>query len=654
MKVNSVPEGFDKVLQFNVYMKNGEQRDRRTDLLYTVKDEYEQSRPVRDSRDRGTVDPRTYRESSRDRQTDELTPDEVGDIRSFLNRVRSEPGEEDTRRSRDPQFANQVEETMFKPRDRDRTNEFGERTQEKTPQAPAGIKKARDSPETEGYFLRDDQEGPLQRPIEPSAESRSRLEYDQIDRMNREPQGQSDKRDDGRYLEIFVRPKRGQEKLVYREDGEPAEVIHRFTPKKNYDRYNQEPEERIDTRVYPEDRDYRKEYRNPELRVPESSHKKYAPRYEEDERPYPGSATKQRTAPQPGYDQDYPPVENNRRPSQYNQERPRTEESEVYPMHRVDPEEAYGKQSRMSGIKFYPSQEDDQPKASYQPRNKPLYPAEEFSRPERSSRGRYPDDLVEDKRESYYEPMEDQERRKYQQRQKELIQALYDEKNALKELVDRLCNRLDNDEPNSKPQYQVEVRPREEYVDVPRRKSKSPTPRPEWQDGPYKNTPERDDMLSKQRRKSPFDVDRNRGKTEWEINEPYLKQYEKLGRTPERKRRSEQYDEPSPTYNERHRTPNRYDRTAPPKIQTYSPVRESPKAGDEFCGLCDVYLDKDSYKRDRAALTSPKRPEPRHQSQYRDSKGQSEPATYFVQGRIIGKLDRPAYIRDLFQPSHLA
>lgn len=652
MKVNSVPEGFDKVLQFNVYMKNGEQRDPRTDIRYTVKDDYKNPRPVRDSHDRLIGEPRGNRNISRDRPIEELTPDDVGDIRSFLNRVKSDAGDDDIRRSKDQPHFNTVEESMFKPRDRDRLNEYGERTQEKTPQGPMPQKKVRGSPENEEYFLREASQRPDNRPSELSADDIYQQDHEDAENISREPQEHAERRDDGRYLEIFVRPKGGQERLVYREDGEPAEVVHRFTPKKNYDRYNQEPDQISDQKSYPDEQNYRKEFRNPELRMPQSNHKKYVPKYEE-EKPYLGSTNKKRSVPKSDYEQDHQPAAYDRKPVKYSQEKPRLEEPEIYPMHRIDPDEAYARNSRVSNPKYYPTTDEPQQISAYQPRPKTLYPVEAYDRPEKNTRGRYPDDLVDDQPENDYEPMDEQERRKYQLRQKELIQALYDEKNALKELVDRLCTRLDNDEANQQPEYEVEVRPREEYVNVPPRKSKSPSPRPYWQDGPYKNAPERGDALSKQRRKSPFDVDPSRGKTEWEVKEPYLKQYDKLGRTPERKSRVEPYDEPSPNYNERPRTPNRHERTAPSKIQTYSPVRESPKAGDEFCGLCDVYVDKEKYKRDKAANTSPKQSQPRNQSQYREPRANNGPSTYYVQGKIIGKLDRPSYIRDLFQPSYL-
>lgn len=583
MKARDLPEGFEKVLQFNVYMRGNDGRDPQADLRYTVDEEY-----VRGTRE----SPAKNRErpaGPRDRSVEDLSPEDVGDIRSFLHRVKSETGDGDTRRTGDQPRDPLAEDTMFKPRNRDQRDLVGERTEEKTPDRGGYPSKGQQSPEGDYYLRNDDRErdSPSFADRRPARDSRAPEGYDDMGRD----------RDDSKYLEIFVRPKRGQTKLVYRENGEPAEIVHRFTPKKNYDRYNQEPEERQSSRKNLEEPDYRNEYRKPELYLPSSSHKKYVPRNQED---YPQSDAQSRgkrgsgmSEPQRTHYKDQP---DNILVSDYEGGRPKTGSNGAYSNHPIPPEEAYARYSRVDG----PGDTGNQGQGQYMPpardrSRKPSFPEDRYEdRPYKESRGRYPNDLVEDPKHYRNDPMDDEERRRYQERQKELIDALYQEKNALKELVDRLCYRLDNEEPGARqyPEYDQPPRPRDEYVNVPPRTSTSPAPRPEWYPGPYKNPRDRNDVLSKSERKSPFDVDKKYGKTEWEMSEPYLRQHDKIGRTPPRNMNA------SPRDYSRSPAPARYEKTAPPRVNTYSPVRDSPKAGDQFCGLCDVYLDKDKFRRD--------------------------------------------------------
>lgn len=599
MKARDMPEGFEKVLQFNVYMRGGEGRDPLSDIKYTVADTYV---PRDSTRDPVDLTPRQGGQPGgyKDRSVEDLSPEDVGDIKSFLNRVKSETGDNDTRRTypQEPRNAT-MEETMFKPRIKDRPEYIGEMTQEKTPDRGGYDRKPKESPEGD-YYLRNEPANYNQRPS-PSYPEEGRSPYP------REEARPSDKWDDNprdkdedRYLEIFVRPKRGQDKLVYREDGKPAEFVHKFTPKKDYDRYNQEPEERVPQKRVPDDIDYRNEYRKPELYVPTSSHKKYVPRNDDDDlRSANQPANKRGSAMVEIPKEPYRERPEDARTTEYDAPRVKSHSSGAHSNYPIPPEEANVKYSRVDGPKA-PTADAEQV-YSPPPRDKsrkPYYPEDQRydDRKPRDTRGRYPDDLVDRRKPPTDEPMTDDERKRYQERQKELIEALYNEKNALKELVDRLCHRLDTDQPPRREPYEYEQppRPREEYVNVPARRSISPAPRQDWHPGPYKNPRDRNEVLARSERKSPFDVDKHQGKTEWEIKEPYLKQYDKIQRSPTRN------VDPAPREYSRSPVPNRYERTAPPRVNTYSPVKDSPKTGDEFCGLCDVYLDKDKYRNDTA------------------------------------------------------
>jgi hypothetical protein len=607
MKVREVPDGFEKVLQFNVYMRGAEGREPQSDVRYTVTDSYAPRNASRDYQDRHSRDERGSG-GYRGRPIGEISPEDVGDIRSFLHRVKSETGDDETRRTYEHRPRDEtMEDTMFKPRRKDGPAQLGEMTEEKTPERANYGKKDQESPEGVHYYQRHADPNESYRPEAGLAEER-RQSYSKDDRLRAEDwEDDTRGREDPRYLEIFVRPKRGNEKLVYRENGEPAEIVHRFTPKKDYDRYNQEPEDRRSKLTEEDDSKYRQEYRKPELYVPTSSHKKYVPRNEEDySRPSPKTDQKRPSTYSDHSKSQYKPRNDDIHISEYDLQRPKASSNHTNSNHPIPPEEAYARYSRVEegkpkdlasdkGRPYTPGQ-TDKPKSIYKPDGR-------FDdRPSRESRGRYPDDLMDYRKPSYKpESMDDEERKRYQERQRELIDALYHEKNALKELVDRLCNRLDHDEPSGRNLDENEQgpRPREEYVNVPSRKSTSPAPKADWHPGPYKNSKDRADILSKSERKSPFDVDKRYGKTEWEISEPYLKQYEKFGKSPQRR------VEQSPREGSRSPVPNRYERTAPPRVNTYSPVRDSPKAGDNFCGLCDVYLDKEKYRRDTEKSRNP-------------------------------------------------
>ena len=279
--------------------------------------------------------------------------------------------------------------------------------------------------------------------------------------------------------------------------------------------------------------------------------------------------------------------------------------------------------------------------------------------------------------------MTDEDQKRYAERQRELMDALQDEKVALRELVDKLTRRLDETE-NSRPRAGSQTRsPAEDQNHQPVRNNNNPIPRderpprtpsymnrdprngggefredeqmprptpkgnsqatgireyeprrstsrPDWNPGPYKNPRNERDVLSPKPRKSPFDVDRATGKTEWELSEPYLKAHEKAARS-QRDRSDYSYDRG----NERGRNTSNVDRRQ----------SREPKTGDQFCGLCEVYDDKQKYNREPVRDRSPER--------FNEHREVTEPVTYYVEGKILGRAERPAYIRDLFKPNHL-
>lgn len=256
---------------------------------------------------------------------------------------------------------------------------------------------------------------------------------------------------------------------------------------------------------------------------------------------------------------------------------------------------------------------------------------------------------------------EEQLQRAYE-KQNELLDSLQKDHKALRHLVDKLCQKIEDspaprsnhkavrpypedderdyepERPRHTPDSRVydEAPPKESYYKhpaAPRGRSRTPQPEPRqpWNEGPYRNPRDARDSLSPApRRKMPFDVDKTHGKTEWDMKEPYLKQYNRISDSPGKPATSKY--------------------TSPREPAAVSPARRAPRSGDEFCGLCDVYVDKDRFRRDRDAADA-SRYEPR--SPRRDSVD-DKPVTYYVQGKILGKVDRPAYIRDLFKPSYVS
>lgn len=634
MKVDNPPEGYDRVLQFNVYMKNGELvRNGTSNVRYTIRDEsknaYTKNQDYSFDR-RGEQDYR--RPQSRDRSPDDqLSPEEVGEIKSFINRVKSESNQGSEQG---------LEDTMFKPRPKPRDDRnMYEDTRDRSPYQDRNTTPKRRSDGE--YADRDQSQG--YKPGKPAPDSYPRNErvrdqtYDQLDpgAQDRQSFPKEDK-----YLEIYVKPKKGQPKIVYTHNGEPAEIIHRFTPKKSYDRYPADEEESTSKKrqELPED------YRRPA-----------------EDRPFPSTSKKPGNRESDPDDYDRSIGRNNRDP--YDRKTYPPEDSYEDNPFRPQPKPAAAEDDRYE-------QEDRFRKPSPRPARPSDAPREPVDLREREEEypnaPRYPKDTNSNRKPG----LSEDEKKRYADRQKELIQALQDEKNALKDLVDKLARRLDEKDSNSPqprnsraddyfgreeqpPRRPSAVKPPPRFREDDAYRDQSPDERPsrqkptgsgrpsdqkykpEWNPGPYKNARDDRDVLSPKPRKSPFDVDKNSGKTEWEMSEPYLKTHDRLSRTPPKPRTNEfRYD--NERDQERAHETAYFDRSRSP----------GPRAGDQFCGLCDVYDDKQNYQYE--AYNRGQIPD-RHDYQ-RDGAG---PTTYYVEGKILGKMERPSYIRDLFRPNHL-
>lgn len=635
MKVENPPEGYDRILQFNVYMKNGELvRNGGSNVRYTVREDnknsYAKNQDYSFDR-RGEQDFR--RPQSRDRSPeDQLSPEEVGEIKSFINRVKSESHQGSEQG---------MEDTMFKPKPKSRDDRnMYEETRDRSPYQE---RKTTPKRRPEGDYVDRDQTQAF-RPGRPAPENFPRYERGRDQNYDPLESGAEERPlfpKDDKYLEIYVRPKKGQPKIVYTQNGEPAEIIHRFTPKKNYDRYPVDEVESTSKKrqEIPED------YRRPA-----------------DDRPYPSTSKKPAVRDPPQEDNDRSGARRNRDPYDRNNSQPEDmyEENPFKPQPRpaFPEEDRYEEEDMFRKPSPRPSRPADVQREAADPRDQD----QEYANPPR-----YPKDAGSNRKPG----LSEEEKRRYADRQKELIQALQDEKNALKDLVDKLARRLDEKDstspqprnsrkdeypgrdeqpprrpsaikqPPRSPRYREDEAFREPSPDDrPSRPKQNQRPsdqkyRPEWNPGPFKNQRDERDVLSPKPRKSPFDVDKNSGKTEWEMSEPYLKTHDRLSRTPPKPRTNEFRYENEREQERAHDTAY-FERSRSP----------GPRAGDQFCGLCDVYDDKQNYQ-DEAYYRGLS---PGRRDYQRDGQ---EPATYYVEGKILGKMERPSYIRDLFRPNHL-
>jgi hypothetical protein len=560
MKVTSAQSGYDKVLQFNVYLgANGDLKSPTKNsqpIQYTV-NEFEN-----EGEEDRTPDRHAKRGQGRGREEDgdedgHLSPNEVTQIKQFLHRVKSESGDSTTGKNRpnnrDYQDNSEQEERPSRPKQK----RSQPRDLEYIDEEEYGPDSRNRRGNEEGYEEPEAYEEEEDVPRFKNTGPRVREDVDPYNRPDRRakktPEDERANEEDGRYLEIFIKPKKGGERLVYQHDGMPSEIVHKFTPKRGV------PERKED--------------------VPVSTKKKAPKKFEAEE---------------------YEPE----------QKRPSLEIPDEHEHNR------------------------------YKPKGRPR--DQEYQDSEDQGPSRANED-----RESV--PNLQRKKKKYVEKQDELIQALIEEKDALKELVDQLCQEkqpkqqrtpqpryVDEDEeeqvrpaksrPKDKrprnedissrardseyddedmpdrrderrdrtPRRVVAEPPKDVYVKVPHRdsetrsKNKSITPshRPSYVKSSQK------DLSSAPRRKSPFDVDPRHKKTEWEVNEPWLKQHDRLARTPTETGRPSK----SPNSRVSEAKPRRDSRDD--QYYPRTDAKRRPKENNEFCALCEVYVDKERFLKD--------------------------------------------------------
>jgi len=509
MQVKQVPEGYDKVLQFNVYMKDDEGRSP-ADLKFTIRgdndhyriDEYTRSgrQYVPDLQEEDYPVRGEYYRQPRQQPEPRLSPDEVSDVRQLLRTVRHSPSDQEGSRKPEPRTPGTADRTQGP-----NTAEKPElATAEKTPDPNQRTKLA--GGETEE-----------QKRSKPSTE-------------------------DGNYLDIFVRTKDGDEKLVYHQGGEIPDVVHRYSPKRTttefvperYPELDFEPTMRKSREIL---NDYYYNYRRPDPYVA-TRPLHYAPIYSDDE-----------------------DVER----YVLDEYRPRRD-----PLRGDDVE-----------IYLYP---------------KNAKPPEEI--------------VVVSPRDRYAEEIE-LERRLLNSRQRQLIETLEDEKEQLKGLVGKLCNKLDAAEERRYEPFVSRYPPHETYVEVPRKVlSKSPCPRlyrRVWDTGrtPKSRSPGKRDPMdllsSPPKRRMPFDVDARLGKTEWDLADPKMKRMDRMVNSGKMRNAN------------------------------------TPRAGDKFCGYCDYYgpnvnlVQKPVSRGFYCCKNSP--------ADNYCPVAAPHPQTYYVEGKIVGQAD---------------
>ncbi len=542
MQVKSPPEGYERVVQFNVYVKNGSSGTKTlNNIKYTVRETNE-------------IDERVQKTSSKESESGykrERNDKEVEDTQNFLDKVRIESEREDEKRVADPK-----EETMFKPKRKSSGDQIGDKTQEKTPierrKEGTGLQ---DNTGSKDAFEHNDR-APNNRP--------DRSNFEQTDNRHQQPADNNRPPSRDRYLEIFVKPKKGQPSLVYSQEGEPAEIIHRFTPKKDFDRYRDQRDISVSGFKF-EEYELPPNFLQPELNDPPQREKKnLVPRRNE---------------------------------SQQDQE----EQKDLYRRREKTPKPDSSQRRMMI---------DDASDEDY-------------------------DDIV-------------RERERLSKKQRDLIKVLEDEKNTLKNLVDRLSDTLEKRKdttPQKRPpvnrfeedvtDYHDEYRkpsprvvkpvppPKEVFVEVPKR-PKSKTPSIHKPHDQSKSPARRPDQIlsSPAPRRSPFDV--KDGRTEWDRKSAYLKQHERLGRTAPTKQNTRGYEESDGKYsNDNLRFQRNYERA---------------------CRECGQTLDKEKFRREMEVER-----QTRVNHRYSEHKELSRPETYFIEGTLYGPVDpsRAREVRDM-------
>ena len=449
MQVKSPPEGFERVVQFNVYVKNGSSNSKAmNNMKYTVRETRE-------------FDDKVQKSSSKESETvikKERSDKEVEDIQNFLDKVRSESEREDEMREKDPK-----EETMFKPRRKTSDDRIGDKTQEKTP-----IDRRKEGTGFEESAGPRDRADPRDRTSNnrpgPTNLDHSLRQEEQMEDNNRLPS-----RD--RYLEIFVKPKKGQPSLVYSHDGEPAEIIHRFTPRKDFDRRREQRDVSVSGFRY-EEYDLPPNFLQPELNDPPQREKKHlVPRRKvslDDREQMEDQYRRPERSPKPDVSQKRPPRDD-----------PNDEEYEDV----IRERERLSKKQR-DLIRALEEEKDTL----------------------KSLVDRLTDTL--------------EKRRDATPQQRPPVRQFEEDESDFQEEYKKPSPRVIKPVPP----------PKEKFVEVPRRE-KSKTPPIQKPRNQSKSPQRRADetLLSPAARRSPFDV--RDGRTEWDRKSPYLKQMERLGRT---------------------------------------------------------------------------------------------------------------------------
>jgi hypothetical protein len=528
MQSSTIPQGYDKVLQFNVYMKDDipVQAD---DLRYTVRNEL-----VREVR---REDRREYREDYEDhRDRDHERYDRSRPSGSAIK------GSEIERRDREQDLDQTAPMTPG-----ERFREDDNNAQDKKNRTPGTAAQTGVYPDSSPVKDRDRARERVREPeytdhpddhYEEEEDAAPVNDTEDLPPRRTGPLDDTYPNNSSEYLEIFVKPQKGEPKLVYKQNGQPAEIVHRFSPRRNYDRYVDVPnDKKAPNFSYDE---FNRKYQRPELFHPAP----YSPtRYE-----------------------------------------PRNRE--VYPA------------SRSAHKRVYQEVEDEDVEVIMYPQGSPP-PKEIIILRSRSN-----------SRDSRDQPF-------VNHRQRELINALREEKNALTYCVNKLSNALDHHEDSHFQRVKSKPPPPDENVRVPKRATtKTPNRHRKqcWDSSPPKQDFQRR-LSPSPSRKYPFDINPKGSRTEWD---------EKRG------------------------TMGRYNYPVYREVRAFSPSTRPPQEGDGFVGYCEFTpVNKDpsgSQEYYCRPLTA---------DSFSPSPVAALPPQYMMRGRVLGKMPRPNYIRDQFQPSYL-
>ena len=270
MEVQRVPQGFEKVLQFNVYVRNSKNRDGEygESVRYTVSNVDERGRKNGD----GEVRDNERKEDKGTKTKEE--GDTVGsNLKEKVGNINNDEDDQEQQESTPRERKGSLEDTMFKPK-----NEGGkvgnrqEMTQEKTP--PGNRNKFGDDEEDDRAEVKS--KGTSGKGKESTLKRGDLDEDEEDDRIERERKRPPSK---DKYLQIFVKPKNGKHQLVYSHEGETDEVVHRFSPHRA-DRGGNVDDENVRTSNFEFD-EMPPEHKKPSLHSPPGRDKRsYTPKYD--------------------------------------------------------------------------------------------------------------------------------------------------------------------------------------------------------------------------------------------------------------------------------------------------------------------------------------------------------------------------------------